>query len=252
MVGGIGGVESVMRGAMWMRRPLVALALLAVVASGCGVLGEAGSGVLVTRRIQVPAGIERVEIGDAFRSTILVGTAAPSGEITMDDNLLDRLRVEVDGDTISIDLDGRVRDATLRANIGLIRLRRLAVSRASQVRVEGLVTDDLTIEASGASEVEVGSVELDELFLNVSGASQVSIEGTAGHLRTDVSGASRIALFGVEADEAEADVSGASEAELTVLDRLEARASGASSVRYRGDPDRVISDESGASSVEPA
>lgn len=241
-----------MRGAMWMRRPLVALALLAVVASGCGVLGEAGSGVLVTRRIQVPAGIERVEIGDAFRSTILVGTAAPSGEITMDDNLLDRLRVEVDGDTISIDLDGRVRDATLRANIGLIRLRRLAVSRASQVRVEGLVTDDLTIEASGASEVEVGSVELDELFLNVSGASQVSIEGTAGHLRTDVSGASRIALFGVEADEAEADVSGASEAELTVLDRLEARASGASSVRYRGDPDRVISDESGASSVEPA
>lgn len=235
-----------------MRRPLVALALLAVVASGCGVLGEAGSGVLVTRRIQVPAGIERVEIGDAFRSTILVGTAASSGEITMDDNLLDRLRVEVDGDTISIDLDGRVRDATLRANIGLIRLRRLAVSRASQVRVEGLVTDDLTIEASGASEVEVGSVELDELFLNVSGASQVSIEGTAGHLRTDVSGASRIALFGVEADEAEADVSGASEAELTVLDRLEARASGASSVRYRGDPDRVISDESGASSVEPA
>ena len=241
-----------MRGAMWMRRPLVAPALLAVVASGCGVLGEAGSGVLVTRRIQVPAGIERVEIGDAFRSTILVGTAAPSGEITMDDNLLDRLRVEVDGDTISIDLDGRVRDATLRANIGLIRLRRLAVSRASQVRVEGLVTDDLTIEASGASEVEVGSVELDELFLNVSGASQVSIGGTAGHLRTDVSGASRIALFGVEADEAEADVSGASEAELTVLDRLEARASGASSVRYRGDPDRVISDESGASSVEPA
>lgn len=235
-----------------MRRSLVALALLAVVASGCGVLGEAGSGVLVTRRIQVPAGIERVEIGDAFRSTILVGTAASSGEITMDDNLLDRLRVEVDGDTISIDLDGRVRDATLRANMGLIRLRRLAVSRASQVRVEGLVTDDLTIEASGASEVEVGSVELDELFLNVSGASQVSIEGTAGHLRTDVSGASRIALFGVEADEAEADVSGASEAELTVLDRLEARASGASSVRYRGDPDRVISDESGASSVEPA
>jgi hypothetical protein len=245
-------MESVMEGAMWMRRALGALALLAVVASGCGVLGEAGSGVLVTRRIQVPAGIERVEIGDAFRSTVRVGTAAPSGEITIDDNLLDRLRVEVDGDTISIDLDGRVRDATLRANIGLIVLRRIGVSRASQVRVEGPVTDDLTIDASGASEVEVGSVELDELFLDVSGASQVSIEGTAGHLRADVSGASRIALFGVEADEAEVDVSGASEAELTVLERLEARASGASSVRYRGDPDRVISDESGASSVEPA
>ena len=98
------------------------------------------------------------------------------------------------------------------------------------------MTDDLTINASGASEIEIGSVELDELFLDASGASQVSIEGTAGHLRADASGASNIALFGVEADEAEVDVSGASEAELTVLGRLEARASGASSVRYRGDP----------------
>jgi len=241
-----------MKGAMEMRRALVALALLAVVASGCDALGEEGSGVLVTRRIQVPAGIERVEIGDAFQSTIRVGTAAPSGEITIDDNLLDRLRVEADGDTIRIDLDGRVRDATLRADIGLVGLRSLDVSGASQIRVEGQVTDDLTIDASGASEIEVGSVELDELFLDVSGATQVSIEGTAGHLRADVSGASRIALFGVETDEAEVDVSGASDAELTVLGRLEARASGASSVWYRGEPDRVISDESGASSVEPA
>lgn len=241
-----------MDGETQVRRAVAVIALLGVVAGGCGLLGEAGSGVLVTRRIQVPAGIERVEIGDAFRSTIRVGTAAPSGEITIDDNLLDRLRVEVDGDTIKIDLDGRVRDATLRADIGLVGLRSLDVSGASQVRVEGQVTDDLTINASGASEIEIGSVELDELFLDASGASQVSIEGTAGHLRADASGASRIALFGVEADEAEVDVSGASEAELTVLGRLEARASGASSVRYRGDPDRVISDESGASSVEPA
>ena len=53
------------------------IALLGVVAGGCGLLGEAGSGVLVTRRIQVPAGIERVEIGDAFRSTIRVGRRVP-------------------------------------------------------------------------------------------------------------------------------------------------------------------------------
>jgi formylmethanofuran dehydrogenase subunit C len=231
---------------------LAVLGLLVVVAGGCGVLAEEGSGVLVTRRIQVPAGIERVEIGDGFRSTIRVGTAAPSGQITIDDNLVDRLRVDVDGDTIRIDLSAQVRDATLRADIGLVRLRRIHASGASRIRVEGQVTDDLTVEASGATEIEVGSVELDELVLDVSGASRVSIEGTAGHLRADVSGSSRIALFGVEADEAEVDVSGESDAELTVLDRLEARASGASSVRYRGDPDRVISDESGASSVEPA
>jgi hypothetical protein len=231
---------------------LVAVGLLAVLASGCGLVGEEGSGVLVTRRIQVPAGIERLEIGDAFRATIRVGTAAPSGRITMDDNLLDRLHVEVDGDTLAIDIEGSVRSATLRADIGVIRLRQVDVSGATSAAVDGPVTDDLRVGASGASEVEIGSVELDELFLDVSGASRVSIDGTVGDIRADVSGASNIALFGLEADEAHVDVSGASEAELTVSDRLEAEASGASSVRYRGEPDRVISDESGASSVEPA
>jgi Putative auto-transporter adhesin, head GIN domain len=226
--------------------------VLTLVTSGCGLLGEEGSGVLATRRLRIPAGIERVEIGDAFRVTIRVGGAAPSGEVTIDDNLLDRLRVEVDGDTMGIDLDGRVRDATLRATIDLVRLRRLDVSGATRARVEGQVTDDLTIGASGASEVEIGSVDLDELVLSVSGASEVSIDGPAQHVRADVSGASRMALFGVEGEEVEVDVSGASEAEVTARDRLEARASGASSVRYRGEPDRVISDASGSSSVEPA
>jgi hypothetical protein len=231
----------------------VVLGLLAVVASGCGLLGEEGSGVLVTRTIQVPAQIERVEVGDTFRATVRAGAVTPTGEITIDDNLVDRLRVEVDGDTLRLDIDGRVRDATLRAEIGLVHLRRIGVSGASQVRVEGKVTDDLTIEASGASEVTLDSGELDELVLDVSGASRVSAgAGTVGHLRADVSGASHVALFGVEADEAKVDVSGASGLEVTILDRLEARASGASSVRYRGDPDRVISDESGASSVQPA
>jgi Putative auto-transporter adhesin, head GIN domain len=235
-----------------MRRAVALLGLLTVVASGCGLLGEEGSGVLVTRRLQIPAEIERVEIGDAFRMTIRVGRTAPSGEVKIDDNLLDRLRVEVDGDTIGIDLDGRVRDATLRATIDLIRLRRLDVSGATRARVEGQVTDDLTIGASGASEVEIGSVDLDELVLSASGASEVSIDGPAQHVRAEVSGASRVALFGVEGDEVEVDVSGASEAEVTARERLEARASGASSVRYRGEPDRVITDASGSSSVEPA
>jgi putative autotransporter adhesin-like protein len=235
-----------------MNRTVVLLAVVTVVAGGCGLLGEEGSGTLVTRRFEVASEVDRVEIGDAFRATVRVGAATPSAKVTIDDNLLDRLRLEVDGHTLTIDLDGRVRDATLRADVSVVGLRRLGASGASKVRLDGTVTDDLTIEASGASEVEVGSIELDELVLDVSGASQVSAVGSTGHLRADISGASRIALFDVEADEAQLDVSGASDADVTVLDRLEAEASGASSVRYRGEPDRVISDESGASSVEPA
>jgi Putative auto-transporter adhesin, head GIN domain len=243
-------------GQRWDGRPssvLASVGLVALVLGSCAVFGEEGSGVLVTRRIRVPAGIERVEIADAFRTTIHVGRSASSGEVTIDDNLVDRLRVDVDGDTLSIDLDGQVRDATLRADIDVLHLRELGLSGASRARVDGPLSDDLTVEASGASEVDVGSVELDELVVGASGASNVSIEeGSAEYVRAEASGASRLALIGLEGEEVQVEVSGASEAEVTALDRLEATASGASTVRYRGDPDRVLSDESGASSVEPA
>ncbi|HET9672798.1 MAG TPA: DUF2807 domain-containing protein [Actinomycetota bacterium] len=225
---------------------------VAVATSGCALFGEEGSGVLVTRRLRVPTEIRRIELGDAFHATIRLGVAAPRGEIRIDDNLVDRLRVEVDGDTLAIDLDGAVRNATLRAELDVTGLRELGVSGASRAVVEGDVTDDLTVGASGASRVEIGSVALDELVLDVSGASEVAMAGSAEHVDAEVSGASTLALTGLEAEDVRLDLSGASSAEVTALDRLEAAASGASSVRYRGEPDRVITDASGASSIEPA
>jgi hypothetical protein len=65
------------------------------------------------------------------------GTADRSGTVSIGDHLLDHLRVEVDGDTVRIDLDGQVRDATLRADLGVVRLERVSASGATHIRVEG-------------------------------------------------------------------------------------------------------------------
>ena len=82
---------------------------VASVLGGCALLGEEGSGVIVTRQLRITDDVDRVEIGDAFRTAIRVEAATPSGTVRIDDNLIDRLRVSIDGDTLSIDLDGRVR-----------------------------------------------------------------------------------------------------------------------------------------------
>ena len=239
-----------------MRRTLACALLAACLTSACGViLGEQGSGVIVTRRFELPAQVQRIELGDAFRGTITIGTMKPSAEVSIDDNLVDRVRVEIDGDTVAVDVRGRVRDATLRIALGVIRLRELVLSGASRASVaRGLgLTDDVTIEGSGASEIRLASVDLDEFDITLSGASKLSgATGSANRITADVSGASSLSLLGVEADEVHVDVSGASRASVTARDRLEASASGASSVVYQGDPDHVTRDESGASSIEPA
>jgi len=233
-------------------RGAAAVAVLASMLTTCGFLGEVGSGVIVSRSVRVPADVDRVEVADAFEATIRLGAAAPSGSVRIDDNLVDRLRIEIDDDTFSIDLDGRVREATLQLNLSVDRLERVQASGASRVRLEGTVDDDLRLDASGASAIEIPSAELDELVVALSGASRATVAGSASTLDADVSGASRLSLFDLAVDEAQVGVSGASTAEVTVEDELEATASGASSVRYDGDPDRVLSDVSGASSVAPA
>lgn len=153
---------------------------------------------------------------------------------------------------MSIDLDGRVRNATLQADLALDRLERVNVSGASRIRIDGIVTEDLRVHATGASSIQLPSAELDELVVGLSGASGAVVGGSASTIDADVCGASRLSLFDLTCEEARVEVSGASTAELTVEDELEATASGASSIRYGGDPDRVISDVSGASSVAPA
>jgi Putative auto-transporter adhesin, head GIN domain len=237
-----------------MRRAAVLSALLlSLGAVGCGLFGEEGSGVLVTRRLQVPAEIDSVRLADGFRATIATGRREPAGTVTIDDNLVGLLQIDVDGSTLSIDLSGQVRGATLRVDLGLIRLRALELSGASAASVRGPLTGDLTVEASGASEADLPPMDLDDLELSVSGASNVSAEaGGTGRLQADVSGSSHVALFEVQADEAELVVSGSSEVEVTVIELLDSQASGGSSVRFRGEPERVIRDESGGSSVEPA
>jgi Putative auto-transporter adhesin, head GIN domain len=235
------------------RTAVLSLLLLGLGAVGCGLFGEEGSGVLVTRRLDVPTEIDTIRLADGFRGTIATGRSAAAATVTIDDNLVGLLRTDVDGSTLSIDLSGQVQDATLRVNVGVIQLRAIQLSGASVASVRGPLTGDLTVEASGASEIALSPMELDGLELNVSGASNVSAEaGRTGQLQAEVSGSSHVSLFEVETDEAELVVSGSSEVEVTALELLDAQASGGSSVRFRGEPERVIRDESGGSTVEPA
>jgi hypothetical protein len=66
----------------------------------------------------------------------------------------------------------------------------------------------------------------------------------------DVSGASTLNTFDLTSQTVEVEASGASTARVNALKSLRATASGASSVRYRGNPATLSNDASGASSVK--
>ena len=230
---GAGGEDRVMR----MHTVLMGLVLVALLATGCGVdldidLGDGvdGSGDVVTTAFDVEA-FDRVEISSAFEADIrIVEGAEPSVEIETDDNLVDRVRARVTGESLEIGLRAGSHDPTeLRATIVVGRLDSVEVSGAATVSVDGVSGSRFEVSASGASMVEVA--------------------GSVTEVEVEASGASDVDLDRLEAERATIDVSGATSVELTATERVTGEASGASSVEVGGGAS-VDVDTSGVSDVE--
>lgn len=217
-----------------MRTPTLAfLALLG--ASAC----TTGSGTLGQETREV-AGFDAIDLEGPFRATIEVGSpggaegpSATTLELRGDDDVVPKVRAEVQGSTLHLSLPGRV----------VTKLPLEAI-----VRVPSLVE----LDASGAATVVVSGLEGERLEVDASGASRVSLAGRVDALDLEVSGASAVEAQGLSVTQASVDASGASTVDVLARQVLHAEASGASTIRYHGRPAQLAEDASGASTIEPA
>ncbi len=225
-----------------------------LVLAGCIVSGWhtiTGSGRTVTQQYPF-TGFSEVSAGNAFE-VVVTQASTPSLAVTVDDNLIEYLDVTMTGRRLHIGLrpNANVRNATLKAAVSVPELTALELSGACHGELQGCRTaTPMTIELSGACRLE-GRLASGDLALRLSGASHASLEGKAGNLRLEASGASGASLGEFEVKDASVGASGASHALVRPSGQLQARASGASSVRYTGQPASVRADSSGASSVKP-
>lgn len=165
----------------------------------------------------------------------------------------DRIKTEVQNGVLKIWYDNESKwtrgDRKLKAYISFKTLTKLNASGASDVRVTGTIkANDLEINMSGASDFD-GAVEASTLVVDLAGASDMTVSGTTTNLKIEVSGASEFKGYGLQTDNCSARASGASDIKITVNKELNAQASGASGVYYKGNG--VIRDikSNGASSV---
>ncbi|HEX2683169.1 MAG TPA: head GIN domain-containing protein [Ferruginibacter sp.] len=126
------------------------------------------------------------------------------------------------------------KDRKLRAYVSFKELKKIDASGACDVVVTGsLVADELELDMSGACDF-TGMVKTKTLSLNLSGASDVKISGTANMVDIVCSGASDVKGYDLVTDNCNAHVSGASDINVTVNTQLNASASGASNIFFKG------------------
>jgi len=155
-----------------------------------------------------------------------------------EDRFRSGIKTVVENGVLRIYYDGEKswssKNKKLRVYLSFRELDKLEASGATDIRVSGTITvPTLDMVLSGACDFK-GAVKLDKLKMDLSGASDVKISGTAADVKIESSGASDVKGFDLSADFCSAKASGASDINITVNKEINAYASGASDIYFKG------------------
>jgi hypothetical protein len=231
--------------------PGTTAALLITVLSGCqiGPPPVLGSGVSKAETRAV-TDFDEIDVSNAVRLELTVGPVV-SLEVISDDNLLPLVKTEITGTRLRVFVDRNV-----STNVGITikattpTLKALEGSGATTSNVTGVSAETFALNLSGASTCKLTGATT-QMSVDLSGASQCTLTGEVERLTINCSGASRADSTKAPAKTVEVELSGASTADLFVSEELTAKASGASTVRYLGQPEKLTQTVSGAATVRP-
>ena len=137
---------------------------------------------------------------------------------------------------------------TIKATLTFKQLDKITMSGASDVTNLGTIEQkEMKIRGSGATDANL-NVKVNDLTLHFSGASDLILSGSADNLNLKASGASDLEATNFMAKKVVVAISGASDATVNATESITGTASGASSIRVKGNPPVKAINKSGVSS----
>jgi len=144
----------------------------------------------------------------------------------------------------------RPKDMEVKVYVTYVRLEKLSASAAGTIFTEGTIkASSMEISASSAGTIEV-SLDVESVTVSSSSAADVELKGKARGMVLDASTAGQIDAYDIQSENAKASASTGGSVKLSVEKELTAHASTGGSIRYRGNPDKSITDSSTGGSVK--
>ncbi|MBN2737740.1 MAG: DUF2807 domain-containing protein [Spirochaetales bacterium] len=157
--------------------------------------------------------------------------------LTVDEKLIDFVRVEQNGRNLSIFTEGvmNIKNGDLTARIKMPVIEELDMSGMSIVKIaEGFDLDkELKIDISGMSKLQC-IIRARDIKLDISGNSYAEFSGTGRDLEARISGSSNCDMRKIRFRDVEIECSGMSKAYINLNGDLDAKASGLSEIYYTG------------------
>jgi len=229
--------------------PLIFVAAVAVaILPSCRYRCIKGSGHQVTENHKV-GNFTELEVSGGFKVN-LKQDSSQSVDITADDNLTKYIHVESDGDKLHIYCKKNIcGSGEMILNVGVRNINKLEGAGAVNFVSSGKInTGDLSIHLAGASKVDM-DLTAANLTTEGAGSSEINLRGQATSHRLELTGAGKVHAFDFVVGKYDIHSTGAADCEINVLNDLNVNSTGASDVKYKGNPSNVNSSKLGAGSV---
>lgn len=206
--------------------------------------------------VRTVSSFNKVKISGALAVYISQGKEQAVAISSEDGKYNDKIKTEVSKGTLKIYVDGgswnnwNWGNKEIKAYITVTEIQGLDVGGASTVKItDPIKADNMSLDISGASGIR-GEINAASLSFDISGASVAEISGSTNSLYVESSGASSFRGYDLTSEKCKTHASGASGISVTVSRELEAEATGASTIGYKGDAVITSLNVSGGSSVK--
>ena len=218
---------------------LIALLSLSILFTSCQKNDDVTPSNHVTTVSKNIDGYSQLNVSDPFKVYVTFSETEESIQVEANANLHQYIHVERQGDQLVIEMEDNVTihsgKTVLNVYITTNRLDAFYAAGATTIKLQNeLNVTNLTVDLTGASSFS-GTLHVNQLNADITGASNLFLEGSAQSFDLEATGASNMTDYGFETNTLKADLEGASNAYLTVQQKMEVFARGASNVYYKGE-----------------
>lgn len=209
-----------------------------------------GNGIISSEQRNI-SGFDGVSVHGGMDVVLISG---PHGvRVEADENLLQYIETEVDGDMLEI---GPRKGYNLRPEkamkvyVSAPYFNDIEVSGSGSVVSQSKIKAEnrLVTDISGSGEMKL-DVDAPEVEMDITGSGNVMLSGATRKLRADITGSGELMAFNLMSEETEVEISGSGDAEVYASKVLGVSISGAGNVDYKGNPPSLNQNVAGSGTV---